>query len=51
MDGIELYILYVEAMLEQGVGVDEWSELEEQDRAAWSAIAAAVTLKPLPVME
>ena len=51
MTGEELYMMYVEAMLEQSVGVDEWSQLEESDRAAWNAIAAQVQLNPLEVEE
>lgn len=47
MSGEELYIMYLDAMNDEGVGVDEWQDLEESDKAAWNAIASKVQLLPL----
>lgn len=37
--GQELYALYTRAMSEQGVGIDEWDDLDETERDAWRRLA------------
>lgn len=42
MTGMELYRIWQQAMEVQGIGVDEWEELSESYRAAWSDAANEV---------
>lgn len=37
--GAELYARYQAALLERGVGCDDWAELSPHDREAWNQIA------------
>lgn len=43
--GEMLYSKYSDAMLEQGIGVDSWEDLDESDKAAWDAVAGTVWYK------
>lgn len=40
MTGEVLYRMYTKFMLEQGVGQDGWTALEDCDRAAWNSLAS-----------
>ncbi len=42
MTGKELYELYVDKLLKEGVGVDAWDELEDHDRRAWDEMAVDI---------
>lgn len=42
MTGEELYKRYFDAMHDQGVGLDDFDELEAQDREAWERLAVSV---------
>ncbi len=39
MNGEILYSKYVQRMLDYGVTVDTWDQIEESDRAAWQYVA------------
>lgn len=43
--GEALYLLYIEAMGDQGVGIDEWYDLGEKEQRAWERLAEQVTVK------
>ncbi len=40
--GKKLYEMYLENMSQQGIGLDEWHDLEEYDRVAWRETADQV---------
>lgn len=42
--GPDLYAMYVDALYDEGVGVDDWNSLDEVDQAAWTALARKVRL-------
>lgn len=42
MLGEELYDLYVIASNEGGVGVDDWADIDEGERATWNRLAPMV---------
>lgn len=40
MSGPELYAMYTEANLELECGVEDWDQLEDDDRESWTILAA-----------
>lgn len=46
MTGEELYAIYAEAMAGLGVGMDEFEDLEVDDRIAWETVARKVQEVP-----
>ena len=46
MNGEELYLVYTESLLDNGIGIDPWHDLTDADRNAWEAVAVAATAVP-----
>lgn len=42
MKGPELYAIYQQAMLDEGVEVDEFEHLDDSEKAAWNLTADSV---------
>lgn len=44
-NGQELFELFVEKLLDEGIGYDSWENLDAADQRAWQALAEAVDRK------
>lgn len=42
MDGMDLYLMYQQALARQGVETDDWETLDDRDRNAWRDVAEQV---------
>jgi hypothetical protein len=38
--GKEIYEIYIDKMLDEGIGLDSWENLERGDQRGWDALAA-----------
>jgi hypothetical protein len=45
LTGEQLYQMYVEALSLEGVGADEWTDLDQYDHAAWDFMATQLQKK------
>lgn len=46
MTGEDLYLMWwVESMIDEGVGVEEWDQMGEAEQGAWTKLAAQVVLR------